>query len=61
MINWKVRLASKTFWLALIPALLLLAQAGAFFLLSLSHLFLGKGSIVHRSFLLRSSRVPWVF
>ena len=24
MINWKVRLASKTFWLALIPALLLL-------------------------------------
>ena len=27
MINWKVRLASKTFWLALIPALLLLIQA----------------------------------
>ena len=27
MINWKVRLASKTFWLALIPALLLLVQA----------------------------------
>lgn len=26
MINWKVRLASKTFWLALIPALLLLVQ-----------------------------------
>lgn len=24
MINWKIRLASKTFWLALIPALLLL-------------------------------------
>ena len=29
MINWKVRLASKTFWLALIPALLLLVQASA--------------------------------
>ena len=27
MINWKVRLASKTFWLALIPSLLLLVQA----------------------------------
>lgn len=27
MINWKVRLASKAFWLALIPALLLLVQA----------------------------------
>ena len=27
MINRKVRLASKTFWLALIPALLLLVQA----------------------------------
>ena len=27
MINWKVRLASKTFWLALIPALLLLVHA----------------------------------
>lgn len=26
MINWKVRLKSKTFWLALIPAVLLLAQ-----------------------------------
>ena len=47
--------------LGLAVGLLLLAQAGAFFLLSLSHLFLGKGSIVHRSFLLRSSRVPWVF
>lgn len=27
MINWKVRFASKAFWLALIPALLLLVQA----------------------------------
>lgn len=26
MINWKVRLKSKAFWLALIPAVLLLAQ-----------------------------------
>lgn len=26
MINWKVRIKSKTFWLALIPAVLLLAQ-----------------------------------
>ena len=25
-INWKVRVKSKTFWLALIPALLLVAQ-----------------------------------
>lgn len=32
MINWKVRLKNKTFWLALIPALLLLVQAvGAVF------------------------------
>ena len=29
MINWKVRLASKTFWMALIPALLRLVQANA--------------------------------
>ena len=29
MINWKVRVKNKTFWLALIPALLLLAQAVA--------------------------------
>lgn len=28
-INWKVRLRNKTFWLALIPALLLLAQVVA--------------------------------
>lgn len=27
MINWKVRLKNKTFWVALIPALLLLVQA----------------------------------
>lgn len=27
MINWKVRLASKAFWVAIIPALLLLVQA----------------------------------
>lgn len=26
-INWKVRIKNKMFWLALIPALLLLAQA----------------------------------
>ena len=26
MINWKVRVKNKTFWLALIPALLLLAR-----------------------------------
>lgn len=29
MINWKVRLKSKTFWLSLIPALLLLVQVVA--------------------------------
>ena len=29
MINWKVRIKNKTFWLSLIPALLLLAQAVA--------------------------------
>ena len=29
MINWKVRIRNKAFWLALIPALLLLAQSGA--------------------------------
>lgn len=31
MINWKVRLASKTFWLALIPALLLIQAIAAVF------------------------------
>ena len=37
MINWKVRIKNKTFWLSLIPALLLLAQAlGAVFGLSLA-------------------------
>lgn len=30
MINWKVRLKNKNFWLALIPALLLLIQAVAY-------------------------------
>ena len=36
MINWTVRIKNKTFWLSLIPALLLLAQAlGAVFGLSL--------------------------
>lgn len=36
MINWKVRIKNKAFWLSLIPALLLLAQAlGAVFGLSL--------------------------
>ena len=29
MINWTVRLKNKAFWLALIPALLLLAQTVA--------------------------------
>lgn len=29
MINWKVRLKNKTFWLAIIPAVLLLLQTGA--------------------------------
>ncbi len=29
MINWKVRLKNKQFWLALVPAVLLLAQAAA--------------------------------
>lgn len=29
MINWKVRIRNKTFWMTLIPALLLLAQNGA--------------------------------
>jgi len=28
-INWRVRLKNKAFWVALIPALLLLIQAGA--------------------------------
>lgn len=27
MINWKVRLKNKNFWVAIIPAILLLAQA----------------------------------
>ena len=27
MINWKVRIKNKNFWLAVIPAILLLAQA----------------------------------
>lgn len=41
MINWKVRLKNKNFWLALIPALLLLIQAVAYvfgFALDLSEL-----------------------
>jgi phi LC3 family holin len=29
MINWKVRLKNKTFWLAIIPAVILLIQAVA--------------------------------
>ena len=29
MINWKVRLSNKTFWLAIIPAVLLLIQTVA--------------------------------
>ena len=41
MINWTVRLKNKAFWLALIPALLLLIQAVAYvfgFSLDLSEL-----------------------
>ena len=41
MINWKVRLKNKGFWIALIPALLLLIQAVAYvfgFALDLSEL-----------------------
>ena len=41
MINWKVRIKNKNFWLALIPALLLLIQAVAYvfgFSLDLSEL-----------------------
>lgn len=41
MINWKVRLKNKNFWLSLIPALLLLIQAVAYvfgFSLDLSEL-----------------------
>ena len=41
MINWKVRLKNKNFWLSLIPALLLLIQAVAYvfgFTLDLSEL-----------------------
>ena len=30
MINWKVRIKNKNFWLSLIPALLLLIQAVAY-------------------------------
>ncbi len=29
MLNWKVRIKNKALWLALVPALLLLIQAGA--------------------------------
>jgi phi LC3 family holin len=29
MINWKVRLKNKTFWIAIIPAVLMLVQAVA--------------------------------
>lgn len=29
MINWKVRIRNKAFWMALIPAVLLLAQSAA--------------------------------
>ena len=41
MINWKVRIKNENFWLALIPALLLLIQAVAYvfgFSLDLSEL-----------------------
>lgn len=29
MLNWKVRIRNKSFWLAMAPAILLLIQAGA--------------------------------
>lgn len=29
MINWRVRIKNKVFWLSIIPAILLLIQAGA--------------------------------
>lgn len=46
MINWKVRIKNKTFWLSLIPALLLLAQAlGAVFGLSLGPLRGGRKAL----------------
>lgn len=43
MINWKVRLKNKSFWLALIPAVLLLIQAvAALFGFELDLDFLGE-------------------
>ena len=43
MINWKVRLKNKSFWLALIPAALLLIQAvAALFGFELDLDFLGE-------------------
>lgn len=42
MINWKVRLANKTFWLAIIPALLLAQSVGAVFGFSLDFGELGN-------------------
>lgn len=43
MINWKVRLKNKSFWLALIPAVLLLIQAvAALFGFELNLDFLGE-------------------
>lgn len=43
MINWKVRIKNKSFWLALIPAVLLLIQAvAALFGFELDLDFLGE-------------------
>lgn len=43
MINWKVRIKNKSFWLALIPAVLLLMQAvAALFGFELDLDFLGE-------------------
>lgn len=43
MINWKVRIKNKSFWLALIPAVLLLIQAvAALFGFELELDFLGE-------------------
>lgn len=43
MINWKVRIKNKSFWLALIPAVLLLVQAvAALFGFELDLDFLGE-------------------
>ena len=53
MINWKVRIKNKLFWLAIIPAVLLLAQAiGAVFGLDWDFSILGEklGAVVEALF-----------